>query len=101
MCVCIYIYRNTIKKEKNEIMSFAAIWTDLGIIILSEGSQKEKANIISYHLYVDSKHNTNEHIHTTGTDSQIRGSESRWPRWKWAQEGRTGNLGLADVNYYI
>ena len=41
--MCVYIYWNTIKKEKNEIMSFAATWTDLEIIILSEGSQKEKA----------------------------------------------------------
>ena len=28
--------------KKNEIMSFAAIWMQLGIIILSEVSQKEK-----------------------------------------------------------
>ena len=28
--------------KKNEIMSFAATWMDLDIIILSEGSQKEK-----------------------------------------------------------
>lgn len=29
--------------KKNEIMSFAAKWMDPEIIILSEGSQKEKA----------------------------------------------------------
>ena len=33
-------YYSTIKK--NEIMSFAATWMDLEIIILSEVSQKEK-----------------------------------------------------------
>ena len=33
--------------EKNEIMPSAATWTDLGIIILSEGSQKEKDK---YHM---------------------------------------------------
>ena len=44
--MCVYIYWNTIKKEKNEIMSFAATWTDLEIIILSEVSQT-KTNSIS------------------------------------------------------
>ena len=33
--------------KKNEIMPFAATWMDLEIIILSEGSQKEKDK---YHM---------------------------------------------------
>ena len=40
--------------KKNEIMSFAATWIDLEIIILSEVSQT-KTNSIWYHLYVASK----------------------------------------------
>ena len=40
--------------EKNEISAFSATWMDLEIIILTEVSQKEKANAI-YHLYVGSK----------------------------------------------
>ena len=36
-------YHSAIKK-KNEMMSFAAIWMDLEIVILSEVSQKEKEN---------------------------------------------------------
>ena len=52
VCVCvyiyIYIYIHTYIMEcysainKNEIMSFAATWMQLEIIILSEVSQKEK-----------------------------------------------------------
>ena len=39
--------------KKNEIMPSAAIWMDLEIIILSEGSQR-KTNIIWDHLFVES-----------------------------------------------
>ena len=49
MCVYIYMYimeyYSAIKK--NEIMSFAAIWMNLEIIILSEVSHKEKDK---YHM---------------------------------------------------
>ena len=34
--------------KKNEIMSFAATWMDLQIIILSELSQKDKNHMISF-----------------------------------------------------
>ena len=36
-------------------MPFAATWMQLEIIILSEGSQKEKDKYICYHLHVESK----------------------------------------------
>ena len=46
--VYIYIHIYTMKYysaiRKNEIMSFAATWTDIQIVILSEISQKEKDN---------------------------------------------------------
>ena len=40
--------------NKNEIISFATIWVNLEIILLSEVSQSE-TNIIWYHLYVKPK----------------------------------------------
>ena len=56
--------------KKNEIMPFAATWMDLEIIILSEGSQKEKDK---YHMIItymwNLKYDTNEPIYETETDS--------------------------------
>ena len=58
-CVCVYIYTHTHTTEyysaikKNEIMPFAATWTDLEITIRNKVSQK-KTNTI-YHLHVKSK----------------------------------------------
>ena len=39
--------------HKKETVPFAAVWTDLEIIIPSEVSQREKYT--RYHLFVDSK----------------------------------------------
>ena len=36
--------------KKNSIMPFAATWMELETLILSEMSQKDKTNTISYHL---------------------------------------------------
>ena len=48
VCVCVYTYNAILlSRKKNEIMPFAATWMDLEIIILSEGSQKEK---YQYHM---------------------------------------------------
>ena len=52
--------------KKNKILPFAETWMDLENVILSEASQR-KTNI--YHLYEESKNNTNESIYKTETDS--------------------------------
>ena len=41
-------------KKKNEIMSFAATWMDLEIVILSEVSQTQKDKYHMISLYVES-----------------------------------------------
>ena len=45
---------HSVIKKKNEIMSFAATWMDLEIIILGEISHK-KTNNIWYHLDMKSR----------------------------------------------
>ena len=66
VCVCVYIYiyiyiyiyththiwNITPAIKKNEIMSFAATWMDIEIIILNDVSHKEKNKYHIYHLYV-------------------------------------------------
>ena len=54
--------------KKNEILPFAGPWVDLEITILSKVSQR-KTNTI-YDLYVEFKHDTDELMQKTETDSQ-------------------------------
>ena len=78
--IYIYIYTHThthththnriLLSHKNEIMPFVATWMDLENIMFSEISQTTKANTFLYHLYVESKDNTNGYI--CKTDSQIQ-----------------------------
>ena len=42
----VLIYNGTLLSQKNEIIPFAATWTDLEIIILSEVSRKRETNTI-------------------------------------------------------
>ena len=53
--VNIYTMEHYSAIKRNGIMSFAAIWMQLEIVILSEISQKEKKNTIWYDLSVESK----------------------------------------------
>ena len=56
--------------KKNEIMSFAAIWMVLEIVILSEGSQndKEKYHAVTYKQNLK-RNVTNELTYETEADS--------------------------------
>ena len=68
------------KEKKNEIMSFAATWVDLQIIILTEVNQRQ----IPYYLYVESnfRNDTKELIYKTETDSLISKSNLWLPKRK-------------------
>ena len=68
----------------NKLMSFAATWMNLEIIILSEVRQK-KAHIKWYHFEVESnKNDTNELIYKTDSNLKI---------WKSNYGHRRGNHG--------
>ena len=56
--------------ETTEILSFAATWTDLEIIKLSEVSQTEKDKYMISLICGILKNNTNESIYKIETDSQ-------------------------------
>ena len=55
--------------KKNEIMTFAATWMDLEIIILNEVSQKERQIPYDITYMWNLKYDTNELIYETETDS--------------------------------
>ena len=63
--VCVHsvysrIIKNTVTAiKKNGTLPFVAAWMDLEHRILSEVSQT-MTNIVLYHLYVESKNDTNE-----------------------------------------
>ena len=68
----IYTYIHTMEYysaiKMNEIMPFAATWMDLERVMLSEASQTEKPRDIT--CTQNLKHDTNEFIYETETDSQ-------------------------------
>ena len=73
--------------KKNEIMSFAAPWIDLEIIILSEIRQRQISYDITYMWNL--KYDTNEHIYETKTDSWAQRTQLGLPRRRegWRIEG--------------
>ena len=79
-------------------MPFAATWTDLEIIILTEVSLKER-QIYDITSVWNLKYNTNECIYETETNSQTQRTDLGLRGV--VAEGQTGSLGLAGANYYI
>ena len=65
--------------------------------------QSERERQVSYDItYMWTlNYGTNELISKTETDSQTERADMWFPRGRWVEEGRTGCLGLADVNCYI
>ena len=64
------ITKNTVTAiKKNETLPFVAVWMDLEHRLLSKVSQT-MTTIVLYHLYVESKNDTNELIYRIETDSQ-------------------------------
>ena len=61
-------YYSAIKKNKR--MPLAATWIDIEMIILSEGSLKQKDKYHMILFYMKSKQYTNELIYETEIDSQ-------------------------------
>jgi len=66
--VCVYIYICNGSYKKNEIMPFTATWMQLEIIILSE-VRKRKTNTIQITYMWNLKHDPNEPIYETETES--------------------------------
>ena len=58
VCTCVYTHIHNeilLNNKKKKILSFAATWKDLEIIILSNKVRKRKTNTIWHHLYVEYK----------------------------------------------
>ena len=69
----------------------------------TKGNKSERERQISYDItYMwNLKHDTNEPTYATETDSLTKRTDLWLPRGRGVGEGWSGNLGLADANYYI
>ena len=53
-----------------------------------------------YHLYMESKNNTNDSIYKTETDSQTQKTNLRLLKGRGREGGTNRSMGLTDKNYY-
>jgi len=86
MCIYTVEYYSAIKK--NEMMSFAATWMDLEVIILSKISQKEKDK---YHMIslTCGIYNTKQIYKHSQTETELQIQKTN----RWLPEGRAGGRG--------
>ena len=92
----VHIYNGILlSHKKNEIMSFAATWMQLEIIILSKSERERQIPYITYMWNL--KYNTNE----TETDSQTQRTDLWLPWGRRLGEEWSGRLGLADISFYM
>ena len=82
--------------KKNEIMPFVETWRDFH----PKWSKSERERQIPYDItYMwNLKYDTNEIIYETETEFRIYRTNLCLPKGRELGEGRTGSLGLADVN---
>ena len=87
-------YGILLRHKKKEIMPFKATWMDLEIIILSKSERKRQ---ILYDItYVQNlKHDTNELIYKTGTDSQRLQKDFRLTKGKGGGGGINWVFGIS------
>ena len=78
--------------KKNEIMPSAATRTNLEIITVSEVSMPEKNKYYFITYTCNLKHDTNDLIYATETDSQTWRTEDMW----WPRLRRRDGLGVWD-----
>ena len=87
------------QKKKNEIMSFAAIWMHLEIIILSEVRQR-KTNTI-YHLHAEFQNTTQMNLSMKQRQTHGHREQTCHYQGERVGEGCIGSLGLGDANHYM
>ena len=73
--------------KKNEIMSLAATWMDLKIIILGEVGQRKTISYEMTNVKFNKKNDTKELMHNVETNTKILKSNLWLPRWEPGWEG--------------
>ena len=71
ICICLNINIFYLTIKKNEIISFAATWMDLELIILSKVSLTEKDKYMIWLICGILKNDTNELVYKTKIDLDI------------------------------